>query len=75
MKRRSEHFKDVDVWPSFPPEVVSDAERAQRAEFEVLAHRYVDRRFAADPEGRELVAAMLFAPTVERATYYGRRAS
>ncbi len=70
--KRSPHFKHVDPWPFFNPEVVTEAEAAQRVEFDALAHRFVEKRFAGDPTARAEVEAMLFAPTIERPTYYGR---
>lgn len=72
-KKRSSHYaRNVDAWPSFTVETVSEAAAAERAEFADLAHRYIGRRFAADPEARAEVEALLFAPTIERPTYYGR---
>ncbi len=72
-RRRSEHFAaSINGWPAFTPEILTPAEQAQRVEFDALAHRYVAKRFAGDPATRTDIEQMLFAPTIERPTYYGR---
>lgn len=72
-RRRSEHFAtSVNGWPAFTPEILTPAEQAQRDEFDTLAHRYIGKRFAGDPETRADIEELLFAPTIERPTYYGQ---
>lgn len=71
-RNRSTHFKNVDQWPSFTPEVISPAEEAQREQWAADTRTLINTRYADDPAVRDELTSMLFDPPRDNGDGYGR---
>lgn len=71
-RNRSTHFKNMDPWPSFTPDVISPAEAAQREQWATDTRNLIATRYADNPTVRDELTSMLFDPPQDLGDGYGR---